>query len=253
VIVDAHCHIDLYPDPYFVMQEARDRQVEVLSVTTTPSAYAHTAKLAEGSATVRTALGFHPELAGVRAHELAIFDRLVPSTAFVGEVGLDGSARFAKDRAAQVEVLQHVLRSCAKVGGRVLSLHSRGAAQRTIDAVGDLPSAGIPVFHWFSGTLRQLDAAIALGGWFSVGTPMLLSMKGRELVSRIPVDRLLTESDGPFTRSGNNAIHPWDVRGTVRALAELWELELPVAEGRVANNFEALVATANGLWVERSV
>ena len=54
------------------------------------------------------------------------------------------------------------------------------------------------VFHWYSGTLKTLDTAIERGHFFSINPAMLLSKKGRTIVERIPTDRALTESDGPF-------------------------------------------------------
>jgi TatD DNase family protein len=242
-MIDFHCHLDLYPDPHAVAAAAQDDQVAVLSVTTTPSAFAGTAALAAGRPLIRTALGLHPELADQRMHELALFDQLVATTRFVGEIGLDGSSRFAHTRASQAEVFSHILRSCADAGGRILSLHSRGAVRPVLEALHANPESGTPVLHWFSGTVRQAEAAIKHGCWFSVGTPMLLTAKGRELAAMLPPTRVLTETDGPFGKINGRALVPRDVRDTTERLAELWEIGTSEVEARVAANMRELLAS----------
>ena len=67
-MIDFHCHLDLYPNPKLVARECSDREIRVLSVTTTPSAWHGTSSLAEGH--IWTALGLHPQLAHQRKAEL---------------------------------------------------------------------------------------------------------------------------------------------------------------------------------------
>ena len=91
-MIDFHCHLDLYPDPHEITRECRKRGLDVLSVTTTPSAWGGTSAL--GGGTIVTALGLHPQLAHQRKDDLSLFDRLLPGSEYVGEVGLDGAPEF---------------------------------------------------------------------------------------------------------------------------------------------------------------
>ncbi len=245
-MIDFHCHIDLYPDPNAIAAAAHQDQIAVLSVTTTPSAYVGTAALAAKRPMIRTALGLHPELAHERSHELTLFDQLVHRTPFVGEIGLDGSSRFAQTRTSQAEAFTHILRSCADAGGRILSIHSRGAARPVLDALRANPDCGVPVLHWFTGTVRQAEIAAALGCWFSIGTPMLTSAKGRELVATLPRDRVLTETDGPFATRDGRPLMPRDVSHTIGLLADLWAIETSDAEAKMIVNMRDLLASQDG-------
>src|SRR3546814_18699803 len=74
-LIDFHCHLDLYPDPPAVARACRERGLYVLSVTTTPSAWAGTSALAEGDARRRTALGLHPQITHEQRKEMSTFDR----------------------------------------------------------------------------------------------------------------------------------------------------------------------------------
>jgi TatD DNase family protein len=240
-MIDFHCHLDLYPDPHAVAAAAQQDQVAVLSVTTTPSAFAGTAALAAERPMIRTSLGLHPELAHQRRHELALFDQLVTTTPFVGEIGMDGSARFAQTRTSQAEVFTHILRSCADAGGRILSVHSRGAVRPVLDALRTNPDSGVPVLHWFTGTTRQAESASEQGCWFSIGTPMLTTAKGRELVATLPRNRVLTETDGPFVRREGRTLVPRDVSHTIKLLAELWVIKNSEVEAKIVSNMRELL------------
>ena len=162
--------------------------VEVLSVTTTPSAWVGTRLLAGDSTKIRTALGIHPQLARERSSELRLFDELLPEAKFVGEIGLDGSRQFRSQWREQVAVFEHVLESCRIAGGRILSIHSRQAAVEVLDRIEAQQGAGTAILHWFSGGVNDLVRAIELGCWFSVGPAMLVSKRGIALAERMPMD-----------------------------------------------------------------
>jgi TatD DNase family protein len=107
-MIDFHCHLDLYPDPHRLVRDSRLRDLYVLSVTTTPSAWTGTNALAAGAPRIRTGLGLHPQLAHQRKGELPLFDELLPSTRYVGEVGLDGGSEFRQHWSDQLTVIAAV-------------------------------------------------------------------------------------------------------------------------------------------------
>lgn len=240
-MIDLHCHLDLYPDPHAIVAECVRRRLYVLSVTTVPSAFDGTAALVPAHGRIRTALGLHPELAAARARELPLFERLLPRTHYIGEVGLDGSREHRATLDTQRGVFQDVLRLCARAGGKVLSLHSRGATSLILDVLGAEPNAGTPVLHWYVGTPKQVARAAEMGCWFSVGPAMLASERGRAAALAMPKERVLPESDGPFGLVQGRAANPWDAWTVTAMLAALWcEQESEVAS-RMVENFKAVV------------
>lgn len=240
-MIDFHCHLDLYPDPRDIAAECISRNIEVLSVTTTPSAWHGTLAIANGAGCIRTALGFHPQLAGERASELSLFEDLLPRTAFVGEIGLDGSPEYARTMPAQKAVFDRVLKACERDGGRIMSIHSRGAATEVMEILDGHLGAGIPVFHWFSGQPKELLRAIQMGCWFSVGPAMLRGKRGRTLAALMPRDRVLTETDGPFARIGNENLKPWQAKEGIELLAAQWDLSVTDASQVVHENLGRLL------------
>lgn len=241
-MIDFHCHIDLYPRPEEVILEAQRRQIYVLAVTTTPRSWRHLQGLLAGCNRIKPALGLHPELALEREQETRLFNDLIAETRYVGEIGLDGSAAHRRSLPAQQRVFESILESCARSPGKILSIHSRGAAKEVLEALERNWNAGKPVFHWFSGNSTELGRAICFDAWFSVGQSMLRTKKGRDLVARMPQDRVLTETDGPFTQTGGRPAMPWDVAETEETLSELWQLSLEDTGHRLEQNLKTLLS-----------
>ncbi len=237
--IDMHCHLDLYPDPLKVAEKCKARGTYVLSVTTTPKAWDGTSRLAEGSQRIRTALGLHPQLAHQRANEVAIFDALLPGAKYVGEIGLDGGKEFKDYWAVQLTVFRHILKSVNRAGGRIMTVHSRSSAAAVLDELAGV--AGIPILHWFTGTPGQLKRAIDMGCWFSVGPAMVDTKKGFELVSMMPKNRILTETDGPFARLLSKPLFPWDAELLIRPFSNIWKCDERESEEILTNNFKQLL------------
>jgi TatD DNase family protein len=241
-VIDFHCHLDLYPNPQAVRDECVSRGLYVLSVTTTPSAWEGTSALAAHTQRIRTGLGLHPQLAHERQNELVLFDRFLPETLYIGEIGLDGSPEFRSHWQSQVLVFEHVLAKCRAARGRIMSLHSRRASGAVLDYLEKCSEAGTPVLHWFSGSLRDLERAINLGCWFSIGPAMLASEKGRALAARMPRERVLTESDGPFAQLNGEPVMPWHVENALRELSRIWSQPPQEVDQNIHRNLQSLLA-----------
>lgn len=240
-MIDFHCHIDLYPDPDALLARLARERVYVLAVTTSPLAWNGTRRLIGDTPRVRVALGLHPQVVYERHAEIDLLCSLVPETKYIGEIGLDGSEGYRNSFAVQQRVLVQALAACEVNGGRIISLHSRRAAKEVLDAIEAHPRCGTPVLHWFSGSLIELDRAIKLGCWFSVGPGMLGSQKGYRLASAMPRDRVLTETDGPFARSKLGPLMPWDVKNAERVLAKLWKCGDSTVRRTLTQNLRRLV------------
>ena len=238
MIVDMHCHLDLYPDPFSVAAKCRVKRIYVLSVTTTPKAWEGTRKLEAGCVRIRTALGLHPQLVHQRVHELELFDGLLAEARYVGEIGLDGGKGYKKYWDIQLKAFRHILRSVSKAGGRIMTIHSRSSASAVLDELKGV--TGIPILHWFSGTKDELRRAISMGCWFSVGPAMLCTKKGLQLTSEIPKDRVLTETDGPFAKNDGQALMPWDVERTYYVISEMWGIPKEEVQAKIMNNLKFL-------------
>ena len=110
-----------------------------------------------------------------------------------------------------------------------------------LDYLEQYPKAGIFVLHWFTGSKFQLKRAIELGCWFSVGPAMLKSKKIKDLILEIPLNRLITETDGPFTQINKKTIMPWDVSLAIQQLSTILDISIEDMDRLVTSNAYSLL------------
>jgi len=218
---DFHCHIDLFPDPAATIAACEAARIVTLAVTTTPKAWGQNRKWTAGKRYVHAALGLHPELVADRHGEIELLEQLIAETTFIGEIGLDGSLPHRVSLPIQRDILRRTIQQADRLGGRVLSIHSRRAAKDVVECLAANGSVDrvLPILHWFSDSAMVARHAVRAGCYFSINHRMLESTTGLALVRSIPVDRLLTETDAPFTMIRGRKSEPSDVLETVSKLA----------------------------------
>ena len=195
-----HCHVDLMESMTEFSRAAMEEQLCLLAMTTTPKAYEIEKIKLDCFSNVRVALGLHPQLVFERSHELTLFEKYINTAEFVGEIGLDFGNRFYHSRECQQDVFNQIIGWCTQSPMKIISIHSVRSDKAVLDV---LEKTGCTkqnncILHWYSGTLKQLDRAIELGCFFSINEYMLNSSTGRLIIEKIPIDRLLLESDAPF-------------------------------------------------------
>lgn len=241
-LLDFHCHLDLYREHEAIYQKCRREQVEILAVTTTPRAWKKNLELAAGASNIRVALGLHPQLVAEGVEELPLFKKHLFEAKYVGEVGLDASPKFYKSFDKQKKAFEGVLRACSEQGSKILSLHSvrcTGEVMKMLEAF--LPQdRGTAVFHWFTGSSSEARRAAQLGCYFSINSEMLKSEARRDLVASLPRERILTETDGPFTMTEGRPSSPLDVAITINALASLLETTVEEVSSLLIVNLQRL-------------
>lgn len=119
----------------------------------------------------------------------------------VGEIGLD--FQYAKNEELQdlqLQVFHEMLSTAEKLSLPVI-IHSRGTASQIISL---LPSYGVKkvLFHWFSRPIGLLSQIVDRGYLITEGPPSVFSNGIREIIRRIPLTNLLTETDGPVRFRG---------------------------------------------------
>lgn len=135
---------------------------------------------------------------------------------YIGEVGLDFSARFAGSEPLQIQAFDRLCDALVQnpLAGRVISIHavrSAGTVLNILESHGLLipnPDSPAIIFHWFSGTSDELVRARNAGCYFSVNERMLATKRGREYARQIPLDRLLLETDAPAEANTETSAQP---------------------------------------------
>lgn len=210
-LLDTHFHFDFIKGESNRRQflcDLKTNQLEIVAQTVLPSQYVRLLK--ESIHPQKVALGFHPwwiENEGQAQKEIAIFERTVHSTHFIGEIGLDFSYKrlAVSSQTLQIEIFKQLLELVIKASQThtqptILSIHTVRSTTTVLDCFEELAvleQGIVPIIHWFSGTSEELTRLIKLGCYLSINPKMLETKKGRAYVKQVPAERLLLETDWP--------------------------------------------------------
>ncbi len=227
-MIDAHTHLDLTPgEPEEIVASARAAGVtKLLSIGTEPaSCHAVLAFADRFPGTVYAAIGRHPNSsAGFSDEDAAELSELArdPRCRAIGETGLDfyrdGAPRADQERAFAAHI------AIARDTGKPLVIHTRAADDASIGLLAREAGDLTVILHCFSMPDR-LDECLE-HGWFISYAGNVTYPKSQALAAtalRVPLDRLLVETDAPFltpqvVRKERN--QPANVVHTARFIAE---------------------------------
>ena len=247
-LVDFHCHLDLFPDFPDSYQKAQNAGVATLAVTTTPFAFQKNQDLAANLPLLRVGLGLHPQIVGSRHASLIEFEKLLPSARYIGEVGLDAGPAHYGTFKQQLDIFSNIIRLASEHGGKIISIHSVRSVRQVLDILEQFQcqkQGTIAILHWFTGSASELSRGVNLGCYFSINNAMLEKPKNAALIKTIPITRILTETDAPFTKHAGRSARPNDVKHTVRTLAGLFIKSEETMRKQVWSNLLTIEGKAN--------
>jgi TatD DNase family protein len=235
-LIDTHAHLDdrrLRGDWDNVLSRAKAAGVvQMIAIGTTAADSSDVLELARTQRGISAAVGIHPnEAAGAtEADWAAIVDLAArPGVVAIGETGLD---RYW-DRtpfAMQQDWFGRHLELAHRLGLPIV-IHGRDCAGDLIDQMRALGRAVAGVQHSFTGTWDDALAFLDLGLHLSFAGMVTYTNKSlddlRDVAARVPLDRLLVETDSPYLsphpfRGKTN--EPARVAVTARRLAEIRRL-----------------------------
>lgn len=239
-MLDSHCHIDLYSNPHRVLTEVARQNITTVAVTNLPSHFVLGAPHVASVKSVRLALGLHPLFADKHTPtELKKFRELASSTSYIGEVGLDLSIEGQSTADKQRTHFRLVLEAVSD-RPRFLTIHSRRAEAEVLELLAEYQVRNA-VFHWYSGPQKLIDKIIDAGHYFSVNPAMIRSTKGRSAIERIPQERILTETDGPYLQVDGKPAMPADVQLVLEYLSGVWAMPPEQVERLIWANFQTIL------------
>ena len=230
-----------------VLERARAAGVVQMIVT---GASVHESRLAHDIAATHPGVlyataGVHPHLAREWDGDAAAAIRELagsPVVVAVGEAGLDFNRDFSP-RPIQEKVFAAQLVIAAELGLPVF-MHERDAHNRFAAILAEhRPRLGPAVIHCFTGEAAELDHYLEMDLFVGITGWICDERRGthlRELVSRIPLDRLMLETDSPYLLPRDLSPRPKSRRNEPMYLAHILET---VAACRHMDSAELAAAT----------
>lgn len=254
MLADSHCHLNykgLAEEQGAILKRARDRGVTaMLNISTRESEWDAVIATAEREPDVWATVGIHPHEADAHPHidTAKLIERARhPRVVGIGESGLDYYYDHSDRERQQASFRAHI--AACRETGLPLVVHTRDAEADTAAILADEMGKGAypGVIHCFTASGDFADKALALGLYISIsGIVTFKNAKDlQETAARLPLDRLLVETDAPFLapvpHRGKTG-EPAFVADTAKFLADLRGESVETLTQATAENFHRLFA-----------
>ncbi len=204
-------------------------------MTTLPSQFDETFEYVKTLKYIYPSLGFHCLESNYNLNEeKKLFLKNIDKTKFIGEVGLDFSKRASKSKIEQLELFKFVLESI-QGKEKIVNLHSASAEDDVLEMIVkyDIKKA---IFHWYSGKIGTLKKIMDYGYYISINDTMCKSKKGQNIISKLPKNKVLVETDAPFIEG----VLPYKNYYVYQYLSHTWNINLEDVQMQVLRNFKDL-------------
>ncbi|MDO5047303.1 MAG: TatD family hydrolase [Anaerococcus sp.] len=195
MLVNTHDHLNFYENLEEGLETIKEEEIVSLINTMNYSEYKKLKETYVDNPLLKIGLGIHPWEIGEKT-SLEDMEEALETCDFIGEVGLD--FYWAKDKdlyERQVEVFDQVLAK-ALAYDKVLNIHTKGAEDLVLKLLEEHKPRS-PIIHWYSGNLDLISRYLNLGCFFTIGPDFKISKKTDDLIKILPIERILTETDGP--------------------------------------------------------
>jgi TatD DNase family protein len=252
MLIDSHCHLNykgLIEDQANVLDRSRAAGVDLmLNIATRESEWDAVLDTAVREPDVWATVGIHPHEADEHPHidTAKLVERAAhPRVVGIGETGLDYYYDHSDRDGQQNSFRSHIV--AARDTGLPLIVHTREAEEDTLRIMREEMGKGAysGVIHCFTASGAFADAAMELGFYISIsGIVTFKSAKDlQETAARLPIDRLLVETDSPFLAPVPHRGRPCEpayVADTAKFLANLRGESIEELAAATSANFRTL-------------
>ena len=247
--IDTHCHLDkLDSTPEEAIIEAKQAGVQrMVTVSVDEPSLDFVSRMVQQFPEVYGSVGFHPHDAAEltedleqKIRKLALEEKKLIA---IGETGLDYHYMYSSAEVQQ-QVFSKQLQLAVELNLPVI-MHSREAETDTLNILQEIPVPPLGVAHSFTSSFEMAKTLIEMG-WY-IGINGIVTFKNaedlREVVSWLPLDRLLLETDSPFlapTPFRGKPNKPAHIPAIATFIAELREISLEQLSEQTSANAQRL-------------
>lgn len=233
-LIDTHFHLDFYKNHKEIYNDINELHQYTLCVTNSPEIYQECQKLYFNTKYIKFALGFNPKLNNSK-ESFKKFINIFKRAEYIGEVGLDFSKQYKEKIEEQKQYFDIITELCSSTN-KLLSVHIRNAEESAIEIIKKYKPKKC-IIHWFTGNENQIKQLIDLGCYFSINANMVNNKNLKLLL--IPKDKILIESDGPFTKVNGRKYEPKFLKQQYDIISKF--LNEPKLEEIVYRNFNNIL------------
>ncbi len=201
-MIDTHAHLDMIKNPADV-EESVNKLKYIITIGCDKEEIFKAIEFSKKYDNVYASIGYHPyDIDGLTDEDIKLLERLAKENEKVvgiGECGLD-YYRDITPKDLQKEFFEKQIKLAKKLN-LPLIVHSRSANEDTVEILkkyAPYPASGI--IHCFGGDIPMMEECVNMGFYISfagnVTYPKAENL--REVLKKVPLERLLLETDSPF-------------------------------------------------------
>ncbi len=243
-LVDSHCHLQEMKEIQKLITEAKAEKVtKFLTNSTSLESIQECMKLAEKHKEIKAAIGIHPAKAMEMKNEqkekaIEEMEKRAKNATAIGEIGLDYKyAKTQEEKKAQEEIFRDQVRIAVK-NHKPIVVHSREAEKECLKILEEEKAKKVQM-HWFTSNTETIQTATMLGYYMSCGPIILYDTKAEKNTEKIPIEKMLLETDAPVRFKGQESTPAWITKVCKKA-AEIKQTSFEEIAKQTTKNFTKL-------------
>lgn len=221
--IDSHTHLDFFKENIEdAIREINDNKILTLANSMDIESYLRNKEYSKESEYIKPSFGIHPWKAAEYKGNLEALIPYIEESKMIGEIGLD--FLWVEDKSTferQREIYNFILKESIK-RNKIVSIHTKDAEEEIYKSLKKY-NYNKAIIHWYSGNIETLDKFIELGCYFTISVDIGYSEKTKEVLDRVPIDKLLLETDGPTALEWVNGKYgyPSEIIKVYKKIAEI--------------------------------
>ena len=265
MLYDSHCHLDHHyysKDLKEILERAKKANIKyIITNGINYKTNLISLKLAEEFPIILPALGFYPEDALDREgyfeknskkdikslnENIQLIEKNKSKVIAIGEIGLD--LFHGKNIEQQSKDFKQLIQLSIKLNKPII-IHTRKAENETLNILNEFKNKLNPdkvILHCFSGSKQLIKQAINANYNFSIPTKIARSEAFQYLAEVCPINKILTETDGPYLSTYKNEDksfnrnEPAYIKESIKTLAKIKKLSEKEVEKQIESNFQRI-------------
>jgi TatD DNase family protein len=241
-MIDVHCHLEheKFKNNKELIKSFKRELKAVITSSPHPNDFDYTLQLKkEFEGFVFVCIGLHPEYIEEFSEDtLDAFEEFIKEKkdeiVSIGEIGLDYFwVKDEKLREKQKWFFEKLV-EFAKTINKPITVHIRDAHEDAFKILEAIDFQKVHL-HMFGGD-KLIDKVMANEWKISVGPIILRSKKHKRIVKKLPLERIMLETDSPWMKINGKESMPTDVKIVAEKIAEIKKISLQEVEVETDKN-----------------
>lgn len=242
MFVDAHNHLDFYKDSTNLSKALniiKHDNIKTLGCSMNLESYLFTKDLSKSHQNIIPCFGIHPWEAHKNHNNLDIFNEYIKECRVIGEIGLDYHWVLESEKFPYMNKVFDYFANKAGKYNKITNIHTKGAENEVLQIVKKY-NLKTPIIHWYSGNLNILKNFLDYGCYFTISIDIGHSHLTNEIVKLLPLNKILTETDGPTALKNDKYIYPNEVKNILKWISFIKGISYEEVKIQVWDNFTKL-------------